>query len=77
MYKKYRLILQLILQLMMTILSFSGFTGNVDLSNSPAITVTCQNPTFVYSNSPIMIKSNKGIYGICLQRKCFGDNCKS
>lgn len=52
------------------------FTGNVDLSNSPAITVTCQNPTFVYSNSPIMIKSNKGIYGICLQRKCFGDNCK-
>lgn len=73
MYKKHRLILQL----MMTILSFSGFTGNVDLSNSPAITVTCRNPTFVYSNSPIMIKSNKGIYGICLQRKCFGDNCKS
>lgn len=72
MYKKHLLILQL----MMTILSFSGFTGNVDISNSPAITVTCQNPTFVYSKSPIMIKSNKGIYGSCFQRNCFGDKCK-
>lgn len=52
------------------------FTGNVDISNSPAITVTCQNPTFIYSNSPIMITSNKVIYGSCLQRNCFGDKCK-
>lgn len=60
------------------IISVSGFTVNVNIYNSSAINVTCQHSSFIYTNHPITIQSNRGIqYGSCLPHGCNGSKCKS
>lgn len=59
-------------------LLLSGFTANVDFYNNSTVKVTCQNPTFVNSSSPMMIQAYKGNqYGSCLPQTCLAGPCKS
>lgn len=54
------------------------FTANVDFSDNSAIIVTCQNPTFIYSSSPMIIQTYEGNhYGSCLPQKCWNSTCKN
>lgn len=59
-------------------LLLSGFTANVDFYNNSTVKVTCQNPTFVNSSSPMIIQAYKGNqYGSCLPQTCLAAPCKS
>lgn len=54
------------------------FTANVDFYNNSAIKVTCQNPTFVKSSSPMIIQAYHGDqYGSCLPQMCVDSTCKN
>lgn len=54
------------------------FTANVDFYNNSTVKVTCQNPTFVNSSSPMIIQAYKGNqYGSCLPQTCLAGPCKN